>query len=85
MSVQSTQTEALGELEARVAALAEENAQLRFALESRIVIEQAKGIIAEHQRITVDEAFTGMRKYARDHNVGLRDVAQSVVEAGLRL
>jgi GAF domain-containing protein len=69
----------------KVEQLEQLNEQLQQALSSRVLIEQAKGIIAEHHGITVDRAFTGMRKYARDHNTGLRAVAQSVVEGGLRM
>jgi GAF domain-containing protein len=69
----------------KVEQLEQLNGQLQQALSSRVLVEQAKGIIAEHRGITVDEAFTGMRKYARDHNTSLRAVAQSVVESGLRM
>ena len=69
----------------KVEQLEQLNGQLQQALSSRVLLEQAKGIIAEHHGITVDAAFTVMRKHARDHNTGLRAVAQSVVEDGLRM
>ena len=58
-------------------------AQLQTALLSRVVIEQAKGMIAAHTGDDVDAAFRVMRKYARDHNKRLHDVAASVVERRL--
>ncbi len=54
--------------------------QLQFALNSRIVIEQAKGAIARSLEIGVDEAFERLRSYARRHRLGLTDVARGVVE-----
>ncbi|WP_040811088.1 GAF and ANTAR domain-containing protein [Nocardia concava] len=60
-------------------------AQLRQALESRVVIEQAKGVISNANGITPDEAFTLIRRYARTHQLRLRTVAQTIVESGLRL
>jgi len=53
--------------------------QLQAALRSRIVIEQAKGMLAEHLSTTVDEAFQLLNKYARDHNRRLGEVARDVV------
>ena len=53
--------------------------QLQAALRSRIVIEQAKGMLAEHLSTTVDEAFQLLNRYARDHNRKLTDVARDVV------
>ena len=53
--------------------------QLQAALNSRVVIEQAKGILAEYLTITVDEAFTLLRIYARDHNLKLSEIAADVV------
>lgn len=58
--------------------------QLRVALESRITIEQAKGVLASELGVTVDEAFHAMRRYARHHNAKLHAVAASVVNDGLR-
>ena len=57
----------------------EVNAQLETALSSRIVIEQAKGMIAERQRIPVDEAFNRLRSHARNHNLRLAAVAGDTV------
>lgn len=59
--------------------------QLRQALESRVVIEQAKGVISNANGITPDEAFALIRRYARTHQLRLRAVAQAVVETGLRV
>jgi GAF domain-containing protein len=53
--------------------------QLQTALTSRVVIEQAKGMLAEYLRITVDEAFQLLRNYARDRNRKLSDIASDVV------
>ena len=58
--------------------------QLREALESRIIIEQAKGVLANDRNISVDEAFNQLRKHARGHNANLHDVAHAVVHLGLR-
>jgi len=54
--------------------------QLQAALRSRVVIEQAKGMLAEHLSTTVDEAFQLLNKYARDHNRRLTEVARDVVD-----
>ncbi|WP_329102271.1 GAF and ANTAR domain-containing protein [Micromonospora sp. NBC_01699] len=53
--------------------------QLQSALNSRIVIEQAKGAIAQNSGVSVDEAFTLIRGYARSNNQRLVDVAHAIV------
>jgi len=58
--------------------------QLENALKSRVVIEQAKGVLAAERKITMDQAFEALRKHARDHNASLRSVAEAVVKLGLR-
>lgn len=60
------------------------NGQLQEALDSRIIIEQAKGVLAAELGISVDRAFDLMRRHARAHSASLRAVAQAVVHLGLR-
>ncbi|MDP9495065.1 MAG: GAF and ANTAR domain-containing protein [Actinomycetota bacterium] len=55
------------------------NEQLNHALNSRIVIEQAKGMIAEREGFNMDQAFATLRNHARNHNLRLADVAQDVI------
>lgn len=57
--------------------------QLNQALNSRIVIEQAKGVLAERAKLNMEDAFTWLRTYARSHNRLLVDVARSVVDGSL--
>ncbi|MES2094992.1 MAG: GAF and ANTAR domain-containing protein [Actinomycetota bacterium] len=59
--------------------------QLQFALNSRVVIEQAKGVLAHLHTIDMDTAFTNLRQYARSHNLTLREVADGVVNKSLTL
>jgi hypothetical protein len=55
------------------------NEQLQLALESRVVVEQAKGLLAQFGSVTMDFAFDALRRYARDHNERLSEVARRVV------
>ncbi|NEA35813.1 GAF and ANTAR domain-containing protein [Streptomyces sp. SID13031] len=54
--------------------------QLQAALNSRILLEQAKGVLSERTRISVDEAFTLMRAYARRNQQPLGAVAAAVID-----
>jgi GAF domain-containing protein len=57
--------------------------QLNHALNSRVLIEQAKGILAERAGLDMEHAFSWLRKYARDHNLLLVDVAQAIIDGKL--
>ncbi len=59
--------------------------QLQRALDSRVTIEQAKGVIAYVNQVSVDEAFRLIRAHARDHRRGIVDVAGDIVERRLTL
>ncbi len=59
--------------------------QLQEALESRVVIEQAKGITAYKNAISVDQAYQRMRGHARSNNASLRVVAEAIVAVGLQV
>lgn len=59
------------------------NEQLSAALTSRVIIEQAKGVLSERAGIELTEAFSRMRTYARHHNLRLTDVAESAVAGTL--
>ena len=59
------------------------NEQLASALTSRILIEQAKGVIFERAGITMEEAFARLRSYARSTNRGLTVVARAAIEGTL--
>ena len=54
--------------------------QLQAALDSRVVIEQAKGILAERAGLPIDEAFLALRGYARSRQLRLTGVAHQVVQ-----
>ena len=58
--------------------LLERVAELETALGSRIAIEQAKGILARALGVNIDQAFSLLRKAARDRGTKLRDLAESI-------
>lgn len=59
------------------------NEQLHHALNSRIVIEQAKGMVAEREHLNMEQAFAALRSYARNHNLLLVDVAGAVIDGSV--
>jgi hypothetical protein len=62
----------------RIELLERENAQLREALRSRLVIEQAKGVLAERYRIDVEQAFEILRRTARSNRMRIHALAAAV-------
>lgn len=54
--------------------------QLQIALDSRVLIEQAKGVLAEHHHIDPGNAFTLLRNYARNHGQRLTELAAAVID-----
>ena len=59
------------------------NEQLQNALNSRVIIEQAKGVLAERGSIGLDAAFDRLRGYSRHHNLKLSDVGRQIIESDL--
>jgi AmiR/NasT family two-component response regulator len=76
---------AIEALLAQIDGLVDRTAQLHVALESRVVIEQAKGVLAERHGITTEQAFERLRAAARRRRIPLRRLAATIVEgrAGL--
>ncbi|MGH9091953.1 MAG: ANTAR domain-containing protein, partial [Acidimicrobiales bacterium] len=71
---------AIGVVQARTLARARRLAeQLQGALDSRVAIEQAKGVLAERLAVPVEDAFSLMRRHARNHRRRLDTVAREVV------
>ena len=60
-------------------------AQLQRALDSRIIVEQAKGVLAQQHGIAIDEAFGLLRNHARRTSSGLKQVANQIVSHGLEI
>jgi AmiR/NasT family two-component response regulator len=85
MTAEKTRLDALGaeqeiaRLHSVVATLSKTVLQLQGALDSRISIEQAKGILAARLDLDPEEAFKLMRRYARGKRVQLREVASEIV------
>lgn len=59
------------------------NSQLNRALNSRIIIEQAKGKVSEAANIDIDSAFRRLRNHARNHNLRLTDLSSDIAEGNL--
>lgn len=55
------------------------NEQLQNALDSRVVLEQAKGVLSYKGDLDMQEAYAALRKYARNHNLKLTDLARALV------
>ncbi len=74
---------AIGILQERRVINAERRAeQLQHALDSRVVIEQAKGVLAGAVQVSMADAFEAIRRHARTNNLTVRVVAQTVVDEG---
>ncbi len=58
---------------------------LQHALSSRIVIEQAKGMLAERVGVDMDDAFARLRSFARNNNRGLTEVAEGLIAGTISL
>jgi GAF domain-containing protein len=58
--------------------------QLQAALNSRVIIEQAKGVLSEYGRVDMAIAFAALRGYARSHNRRLSEVAEALASGRLR-
>lgn len=59
--------------------------QLQSALNSRILIEQAKGVVAQRLGVSIDDSFEIIRTYARSHRLGIGDVSARLVARTLIL
>lgn len=57
--------------------------QLQHALDSRVVLEQAKGVVSHSAGIDMDHAFAVLRRYSRNHNQRLTDVARAIISKTL--
>ncbi len=57
--------------------------QLQYALSSRVIIEQAKGAIAHNLDLDTDQAFDVLRRYSRDNNRRLVDIAAAIIDRTL--
>lgn len=59
--------------------------QLQAALNSRILLEQAKGVLAERTGLPMDQAFQLMRSHARNQGRRLGDIATEIIDGSLVL
>jgi hypothetical protein len=70
---------AVDRLQDLIQSVLDENEQLRHALESRIVIEQAKGVLAERYALPIESAFELLRRSARNNRMSIHRLAEAVV------
>jgi len=61
------------------------NEQLQRALNSRVLIEQAKGVIAQRSQLNMNDAFNRLRSYARAHNESMHESAGKIVSNTVKL
>jgi GAF domain-containing protein len=59
------------------------NEQLSRALNTRVVIEQAKGVLAERASLDMEQSFSRLRNHARSHNLRLVDISQGIIDGTL--
>ena len=59
------------------------NEQLQTALDSRVLLEQSKGVLAQHGGLDMPDAYAALVRYARDHNLKLAHLARALVERTL--
>jgi hypothetical protein len=70
-----------GQLRELIGELLDRRSQLLRALDSRVVIEQAKGVLSERMAVSVDQAFRILRRAARSTRTKIHEVAREVVES----
>jgi len=80
MSADDAVSVELAELRARVADLEKQNEHLRIGLASRIVIEQAKGVLIERLGLPPDEIFELLRAAARQSRTNLHTIAAEILQ-----
>jgi AmiR/NasT family two-component response regulator len=61
--------------------LGEQARNMRLAMESRSVIEQAKGVLMAQRRVDAEQAFEILREASQRYNRKLRDIALGIVES----
>ena len=55
----------------------------RYALDKRVVIEQAKGVIAQRLGLDIDQSFSALRTYSRNHNLRLVNAAAGIINRSI--
>ena len=61
------------------------NDQLQHALDNRVLLEQAKGVISQTCGVEMDEALIMLRRYSHSHDIGLQHLARRILEGSLTL